>query len=67
MNCSFGKQKSVTTLNAYQKVLEQSNRKPNKIFVDIGSVFCNRSIKLWLKGNDKEIYSVNNQEKFVVA
>ena len=34
-----------------QKILEESNRKPNKIWVAKGSEFCNRSIKSWLEKN----------------
>ena len=35
----------ITITNAFQKTLEKSNRKPNKIWVDKGTVFCNRSLK----------------------
>ena len=31
--------------NAFQKILDESNRKPNKIWVDKGSEFYNRSMK----------------------
>ena len=31
--------------HAFQKSLKESNRKPNKIWVDTGSKFYNRSIK----------------------
>ena len=33
-----------TITNAFQKVLKESNRKPNKIWVDKGSEFNNRSM-----------------------
>ena len=33
--------KGVTIVNAFQKVLDESNRKPNKIWVDKGSEFYN--------------------------
>ena len=42
-------------------------RKPNKIWVDKVSEFHSRSIKLWLKDNDIEIYSTNNEENSVGA
>ena len=45
----------------------ESNRKPNKIWVDKGSKFYNNSFKKWLKGNDIEMYSTHNEEKSVVA
>ena len=41
--------KGITITNAFQKVLEESNRKPNKIWVDKGSEFHSRSMKSWLK------------------
>ena len=37
--------KGITTTNAFQKILDESNRKPNKIWVDKGSEFYNRSMK----------------------
>ena len=59
--------KGVTIVNAFQKVLGRSNRKPNKIWVDKGSDFYNSSFIKWLKGNDIEMYSTYNQGKSVVA
>ena len=44
-----------------------SKRKPNKILVDKGSKFCNRSMKSWLQNNDREIYSTHNEGKSVFA
>ena len=38
-------EKGITITNAFQKILDESNRKPNKIWVDIGSEFCNLSMK----------------------
>ena len=35
----------ITITNAFQKILDKSNRKPNKIWVDKGIEFCNRSLK----------------------
>ena len=40
--------KGITITNDFQKTLDESNRKPNKIWVDIGSRFYNRSMKSWL-------------------
>ena len=40
------KDKNGTTINnAFQKILEESNRKPNKTWVDKSSKFYNRSMK----------------------
>ena len=37
--------KGVTIANAFQSILKKSNRKSNKIWVDKGSEFYNRSMK----------------------
>ena len=50
--------KSVSIVYAFKKILNDSNRKPNKIWVDKGSKFYNNSFKQWLKDNDIEIYSI---------
>ena len=46
---------------------DDSNRKPNKIWVDKGSDFYNNFFKKWLKDNDIEMYSIHNEGKSVVA
>ena len=43
--------KGITITNASQKMLKESNRKPNKIWVDKGLEFYNRSMKSWLEKN----------------
>ena len=57
----------MTITNAFQKILKESNRKQNKIWVDKGSKFYNNSFKKWLKDNDIEMYSMQNEGKSVVA
>ena len=52
MGYSFKKKKGIKIVNAFQKILEESNRKPNKIWVDKGSGFYNSSMKSWLEKND---------------
>ena len=59
--------KGVSIVNAFQKILDDSNRKPNKIWVDKGSEFYNNSFKKWLKDNDIEMYLIHNEGKSVVA
>ena len=59
--------KGVSIVDAFQKILDDSNRKPNKIWVDKGSEFYNSSFKKWLKDNDIETYSIHNEGIFVVA
>ena len=60
-------EKDITITNAFKKILKESNRKPNKIWVDKGSEFYNNSFKKWLKDNDVEMYSIHNKGKSVIA
>ena len=48
-------------------VLKGSNRKLNKIWVDKGSKFFNRSMKSWLEENNIDIYSSQFEGKSVVT
>ena len=41
--------KGITIVNVFKKILNNSKRKPNKIWVDKGSEFYNRSKKSWLE------------------
>ena len=59
--------KGISIATAFQSILKQSNRKPNKIWVDKGSEFYNASFKKWLQDNDIVMYSLNNEGKSVVA
>ena len=57
----------ISIVNAFDKIIKQSNRKPNKIWVDHGSEFYNRDFKKWLSDNNIEMYSTYNECKSVVA
>ena len=60
--------KGTTIANAFhQSILNSSKGRPNKICVDQGSKFYNKSFKKWLKDNNVEIYSAHNEGKSVVA
>ena len=59
--------KGVSIVNAFQKILDDSKRKANKIWVDKGSEFYNNSFKKWLHDNNIVMYSANNEGKSVVA
>ena len=59
--------KGITFTNSFQKTLDESNRKPNKIWVDKSRGFYNRSMKASLKNNDTEMYSMHNEGKSVIA
>ena len=70
---SFSKYALVVPLNdkkgvtiTFQKLLDDSNRKPNKIWVDKGSEFYNSFFKKWLKDNDIQMYLMHNEGKLVV-
>ena len=49
--------KGVIIVNEFQSILKKSNKNPNKIWVDKGGDFYNRSMKSWLEKNDIEMYS----------
>ena len=59
--------KGVSIVNAFQTILNKSNRKPNKIWVDKGSEFYNRLMKSWLEKDDIEMYLTHNEGKSVVT
>ena len=61
------KDKKGITITNFQKILEESNRKPNKILADRGSEFYNRSMKSCIKENAIEMHSTHNEQKSVVA
>ena len=56
----------ITTTNVFQKVLGESYRTPNKIWIDKGSEFYNRSMKSFLQNNDRQMYSTH-EGKSVIA
>ena len=58
--------KGISIVKAFQSILKQSNRKPNKIWVDKGSEFYNAYFKKWLRDNIV-MYSTHNEGKSVVA
>ena len=59
--------KGVSIVNTFQKILNDSNRKTNKIWVSKKSEFYDTSFKKWLKDNDIEMYSIHNDGKYVAA
>ena len=59
--------KGITITYAFQKILHKSSCKPNKIWIDKGNEFYNRSMKSWLKDDDIETYSTHNEGNSVVA
>ena len=58
--------KGISIVNAFNKIIKQSGRKPNKIWVDQGEEFYN-VFKKWLSDNDIILYLTYNKGKSVVA
>ena len=54
-------------LNAFMEIANESNRKPNKLWVDQGRDFYNKFMQEWLDNNDILIYSTHNEDKSVIA
>ena len=52
----------VSIVNDFEKILDDSNRKPDKIWADKGTEFYNLSFKKWLKDNGMEMYLTHNKE-----
>ena len=59
--------KGISIVNAFNKIIKESKRKPNKIWVDQGGEFYNNVFKKWLSDNDIITYSTYNEGKSVVA
>ena len=59
--------KGVSIVDAFQKILKKSNRRPCRILVDKGSEFYNSHFKKLFKDNNIEMYSTHNEEKSVIA
>ena len=59
--------KGISIINAFKKIIKQSDRKPNKIWADQGGEFYNHVFRRWLSNNDIIMYSTFNAGKSVVA
>ena len=60
--------KGISIVNAFAKIMKQSERKPNKIWVDQGSEFYNNNnFKNWLSDNNIIMYSNYNEGISVVT
>ena len=62
MAFSLKYKRGIAIINGFQKILD----KWSKIFVDKGSEFYNRQMKLWLQDNDIELYSVQMKENLLL-
>ena len=65
--------KGITITSVFQKWLDESSCKPNKMWVDKGKEFYNRSIISWLEKHaiemysTHEMYSIHNEGKSVLS
>ena len=64
---SLKDKKEISIVNAFDKIIKQSKRKPKKIWLDQGSEFYNNNFKKWFSDNDNITYSTYNEGKSVVA
>ena len=67
MGYFFKDKKSISSTDAFPKILDKSNRRPNKTWVVKGRKFYNISMKSWLEKDNIEMYSTNNEVKSVIA
>ena len=49
------------------EIVNESNRKSNKLWVDQGREFGNKLMEEWLDNNDILMYSTHNEGKSVIA
>ena len=59
--------KGITITNAFPKIQNKSGIKPNKIWVDKGSEFYNKSLNSQLQNNNTEMHSTHSTGKSAVA
>ena len=52
--------KGISIVNAFNKIIKQSHRKPNKIWVDQEGEFYINAFEKWLSDNDINVYSTYN-------
>ena len=59
--------KGISIVNTFNKIIKQSNGKPNKIWVNQGGEFYNNFFEKWLSDNDIIMYSTYKEGNSVVA
>ena len=59
--------KGISIVNAFKKIIKQSGRKPNKIWVDQRGEFYNNDFQKWFLSNNIIVYSTYNEGKSVVV
>ena len=56
----------LTVLDAFKKIIKESDRQPNFIWVDQGKEFYNKNMDEWLKQNNVLRYSTHGEHKSAV-
>ena len=56
------KDKGIAITNTAQKVLDESNRKSNKLWVDKSAEFYNRSMKSWLQKCNRFVFNTKRRK-----
>ena len=59
--------KGKTVVNALIEIVNESNCKPNKLWVDQGRELCNKFLQEWLDNTDILMYLTHNKGKSVIA
>ena len=59
--------RGVSIVEGFEKILDETDRQPNKICVDQGGEFYNKAFKKWLNENGIEMYSTYNEGKSIVS
>ena len=59
--------KGKTVINAFIKIVNESNQKPDKLWVDPGREFYNKLMQKCLDNHDILTYSTHNEGKSVIA
>ena len=52
--------KGKAVLNAFIEIVNESNHKPNKLWIDQGREFYNKLMQEWFSSNDILMYSKHN-------
>ena len=60
-------QKGKTVLNAFIEIVNESDRKPNKLWVDKRREFYDKLMEEWLGNNDFLMCSTQNKGKSVIS
>ena len=56
----------ITSANAVQNILDESIVKRNKIWLDKGILFYNRSVKSCLQDDNIKMYSIHNKAYLII-